>query len=181
MRRLPSPARPGGSMDIEGKGGVDHRWRRWPRAGSGQCLGGQGGVSCFARPALVQQRRGRPARGCRVRAGGREAIRRGRGGGGRRLRQLGRIDICLNAAAWGGRRCSPAMARSSLSISSALVVGINLAGTFDVIRWAASLPGHNEPNDDGERGVVINVASMRPTRGRSARRPTRHPREGSSG
>lgn len=33
-------------------------------------------------------------------------------------------------------------------------------GTFNVIRLSAALMGANEPNDDGERGVIINTASV---------------------
>jgi NAD(P)-dependent dehydrogenase (short-subunit alcohol dehydrogenase family) len=40
------------------------------------------------------------------------------------------------------------------------VIRINLIGTFNVIRLAASAMQSNEPNDDGERGVIINTASV---------------------
>jgi 3-hydroxyacyl-CoA dehydrogenase/3-hydroxy-2-methylbutyryl-CoA dehydrogenase len=40
------------------------------------------------------------------------------------------------------------------------VVQINLIGTFDVIRRAASHMVDNEPNDEGERGVIVNTASI---------------------
>ena len=36
------------------------------------------------------------------------------------------------------------------------VVDINLNGTFNVLRLAAVAMGSNEPNDDGECGVIIN-------------------------
>jgi 3-hydroxyacyl-CoA dehydrogenase / 3-hydroxy-2-methylbutyryl-CoA dehydrogenase len=39
-------------------------------------------------------------------------------------------------------------------------VGVNLIGTFDVIRNTARVMADNEPNDDGERGVMVNVASI---------------------
>ncbi|HJP40511.1 MAG TPA: 3-hydroxyacyl-CoA dehydrogenase [Dehalococcoidia bacterium] len=39
-------------------------------------------------------------------------------------------------------------------------VNINLIGTFNVIRLAAATMGKNEPNDNGERGVIINTASV---------------------
>ncbi len=41
-----------------------------------------------------------------------------------------------------------------------LVVDINLVGLFDVLRQAAAVMAANEPNEEGERGVVINVASI---------------------
>ena len=39
-------------------------------------------------------------------------------------------------------------------------VEINLMGTFNVIRLAAVKLGENEPGEDGERGVVVNTASV---------------------
>lgn len=40
------------------------------------------------------------------------------------------------------------------------VVEINLIGTFNVTRLAANAMSKNDPNDEGERGVVINTASV---------------------
>ncbi|HWN68523.1 MAG TPA: SDR family NAD(P)-dependent oxidoreductase [Haliangium sp.] len=40
------------------------------------------------------------------------------------------------------------------------VIGINLVGTFNVLRLAASVMARNEPDQDGERGVIINTASV---------------------
>jgi NAD(P)-dependent dehydrogenase (short-subunit alcohol dehydrogenase family) len=40
------------------------------------------------------------------------------------------------------------------------VIWINLIGTFNVIRLAAAAMAHNEPEEDGERGVIINTASV---------------------
>ncbi|MDZ7934659.1 MAG: 3-hydroxyacyl-CoA dehydrogenase [Emticicia sp.] len=40
------------------------------------------------------------------------------------------------------------------------VVNINLIGTFNTIRLVADKMQNNEPNTDGERGVVINTASV---------------------
>jgi NAD(P)-dependent dehydrogenase (short-subunit alcohol dehydrogenase family) len=39
-------------------------------------------------------------------------------------------------------------------------VEINLVGTFNVIRLAAVKLSENEPNEEGERGVVVNTASV---------------------
>ena len=39
------------------------------------------------------------------------------------------------------------------------VIQINLIGMFNVIRLAAEAMGNNEPNEQGERGVIINTAS----------------------
>ena len=40
------------------------------------------------------------------------------------------------------------------------IVDINLIGTFDFIRLAAFKMQDNPPNEDGERGVIINCASV---------------------
>ncbi len=39
-------------------------------------------------------------------------------------------------------------------------IDINLTGTFNVFRLAAEQMAKNEPNEDGERGVIINTASV---------------------
>ena len=40
------------------------------------------------------------------------------------------------------------------------VVQVNLIGTFNVIRLAASAMSQNEPGEDGERGAMVNIASV---------------------
>ncbi|MEH7443206.1 3-hydroxyacyl-CoA dehydrogenase [Bacillus sp. JJ1122] len=40
------------------------------------------------------------------------------------------------------------------------VISINLIGTFNVIRLASEQMTNNEPNETGERGVIINTASV---------------------
>ena len=40
------------------------------------------------------------------------------------------------------------------------VIQINLVGTFNVIRLAAAAMAKNEPNEGGERGVIVNTASV---------------------
>jgi NAD(P)-dependent dehydrogenase (short-subunit alcohol dehydrogenase family) len=44
--------------------------------------------------------------------------------------------------------------------SFARVVIVNLVGTFNVIRLAAAVMSRNEPTAGGERGVIINTASV---------------------
>ena len=44
--------------------------------------------------------------------------------------------------------------------SFARVVQINLIGTFNVVRLAAGAMRENEPVEDGERGVIVNTASV---------------------
>ena len=40
------------------------------------------------------------------------------------------------------------------------VVAINLVGTFDAVRIAATAMSRNEPDADGERGAIVNVSSV---------------------
>ncbi len=40
------------------------------------------------------------------------------------------------------------------------VIAINLVGSFDCIRLAATAMGQTEPLDSGERGAIVNVASV---------------------
>lgn len=42
----------------------------------------------------------------------------------------------------------------------ARVIQVNLIGTFNAIRLAAAAMAANEPNADGERGVIINTSSI---------------------
>ncbi len=44
--------------------------------------------------------------------------------------------------------------------SFARVISVNLVGTFNVIRLAALAMSANDPNEEGERGVLINTASV---------------------
>jgi NAD(P)-dependent dehydrogenase (short-subunit alcohol dehydrogenase family) len=41
-----------------------------------------------------------------------------------------------------------------------LVIQVNLIGTFNMIRLAAQHMAKNPPNEDGERGVIVNTASV---------------------
>ena len=40
------------------------------------------------------------------------------------------------------------------------VIAINLIGTFDMVRQAASVMSRNEPDADGQRGAIVNLASV---------------------
>jgi NAD(P)-dependent dehydrogenase (short-subunit alcohol dehydrogenase family) len=42
----------------------------------------------------------------------------------------------------------------------AKVIGVNLVGTFLLAKAAADRMQHNEPNAEGERGVIVNTASV---------------------
>jgi len=40
------------------------------------------------------------------------------------------------------------------------IININLIGTFNVLRLATNIMQNNEPNEGGERGIIINTASV---------------------
>lgn len=40
------------------------------------------------------------------------------------------------------------------------IIKVNLIGTFNIIRLSAQLMAENEPNVDGQRGVLVNTASV---------------------
>ena len=40
------------------------------------------------------------------------------------------------------------------------VINVNLIGTFNVLRLATNVMQNNEPNEGGERGIIINTASV---------------------
>ena len=73
---------------------------------------------------------------------------------------FGRIDACINCAgiAPGGKTVGR---NGALPLEKfAQVININLLGTFNVLRLAAEQMAKNTPNADGERGVIINTASV---------------------
>lgn len=40
------------------------------------------------------------------------------------------------------------------------VIQVNLIGTFDTLRWAAFFMSKNDPDEGGERGVIVNTSSI---------------------
>jgi NAD(P)-dependent dehydrogenase (short-subunit alcohol dehydrogenase family) len=40
------------------------------------------------------------------------------------------------------------------------IISINLVGTFNSLRYAAAAMAGNDPDEDGERGVIVNTASI---------------------
>ena len=76
------------------------------------------------------------------------------------MEKFGKIDICVNCAGTGMAmkivgRDGPHDLNTFIRI-----LMINLVGTFDTARLAAYHMQNNEPNEDGERGVIINTASV---------------------
>lgn len=73
---------------------------------------------------------------------------------------FGAIHVCINCAgvAPGGKTVGRNGALPLENFSQ--VININLIGTFNVLRLAAEQMAKNEPGSDGERGVIINTASV---------------------
>jgi 3-hydroxyacyl-CoA dehydrogenase/3-hydroxy-2-methylbutyryl-CoA dehydrogenase len=74
--------------------------------------------------------------------------------------RFGALHIAVNCAGIGkAQRTVSKDGPHSLELFTR-VVQVNLIGTFNVIRLAASQMSRNNPNRDGERGVIINTASI---------------------
>ena len=73
---------------------------------------------------------------------------------------FGTIHACINCAgiAPGGKTVGRNGALALEKFSQ--VININLIGTFNVLRLAAEQMAKNEPDAKGERGVIINTASV---------------------
>ncbi|MCI0424308.1 MAG: SDR family NAD(P)-dependent oxidoreductase [Actinobacteria bacterium] len=74
---------------------------------------------------------------------------------------LGRIDVLVNAA--GIAPAQRVISRDSDLFDLELfrlVITVNLIGTFDMIRNVAGVMAANELSTAGERGVIVNVASI---------------------
>ena len=76
------------------------------------------------------------------------------------VQAFGALHICFNCAGIGDPqkiidKDGPADLERFIH-----VIRVNLIGTFNVARLAAWAIAKNEPNQDGERGVIINTASV---------------------
>ena len=65
-----------------------------------------------------------------------------------------------SAVVTGGASGIGAACARRLGALRAKVVAINLVGTFDAVRLAATAMSRNEPDADGERGAIVNVSSV---------------------
>ncbi|MGI9557998.1 MAG: SDR family NAD(P)-dependent oxidoreductase [Solirubrobacterales bacterium] len=68
-----------------------------------------------------------------------------------------RISVCCAGIGWVERTTSKQGPHNLEYFSN--IVKVNLIGTFNVLRLAATAMNANEPNDGAERGVCINTAS----------------------
>lgn len=74
---------------------------------------------------------------------------------------FGRIDLCVNAA--GISPAARVIGRDGTLFPLDLfkkTIDVNLVGAFDVLRHAAAVMSRNQPGESGERGLIVNVASI---------------------
>jgi NAD(P)-dependent dehydrogenase (short-subunit alcohol dehydrogenase family) len=69
-----------------------------------------------------------------------------------------RISVCCAGIGWAERVAHKGGPHNLEFFSN--VVKVNLIGTFNVLRLAAAAMSENEPDEEGERGVCINTASI---------------------
>jgi NAD(P)-dependent dehydrogenase (short-subunit alcohol dehydrogenase family) len=74
--------------------------------------------------------------------------------------QLGGINVLVNCAGIGTAMKTFGKSGPAKLEEFTRVIGVNLIGTFNCIRLAAGHMAKNTPGTDGERGVVINTASV---------------------
>jgi NAD(P)-dependent dehydrogenase (short-subunit alcohol dehydrogenase family) len=69
-----------------------------------------------------------------------------------------RISVCCAGIGWAERVAHKGGPHNLEFFSN--VVKVNLIGTFNVLRLAAAAMSENEPDEEGERGVCVNTASI---------------------
>ena len=76
------------------------------------------------------------------------------------METFGRITAVVNCAGIGSGEKTVSSKGPHRLDSFKKVIDVNLVGTFNVIRLTAEKMIDNDPNDEGERGVIINTASV---------------------
>src|SRR5207237_6853650 len=75
--------------------------------------------------------------------------------------EAGPLRICVNCAGLGIAMRTIARDGTPHDLDAfRFVLNVNLIGTFNVLRMAASAISKGEPLEDGERGVIVNTASV---------------------
>ncbi|MCM3113751.1 3-hydroxyacyl-CoA dehydrogenase [Neobacillus sp. MER 74] len=76
------------------------------------------------------------------------------------VRKFGKITAAINCAGIGlGEKTYGKNGPHSLE-QFKKVINVNLVGSFNIIRLAAEKMAQNEPNESGERGVIVSTASV---------------------
>ena len=78
----------------------------------------------------------------------------------RAVDQMGGIDACVNCAGIVTGEKTVGRDGPHKLDSFRRTIEINLIGSFNMLRLAAEAMARNEPNEGGERGVIINTASV---------------------
>lgn len=76
------------------------------------------------------------------------------------VEKFGAIHVAVNCAGIGVAEKTVGKEKPHDLGSFTRVIQVNLIGTFNVIRLAAEKMTLNNPNEEGERGVIINTASV---------------------
>lgn len=77
------------------------------------------------------------------------------------IESYGAITALVNCAGIGNAEKTYSNRKGPHQLASfSKVIQVNLIGTFNAIRLAAEKMSDNEPNENGERGVIINTASV---------------------
>jgi NAD(P)-dependent dehydrogenase (short-subunit alcohol dehydrogenase family) len=69
-----------------------------------------------------------------------------------------RVSVCCAGIGWAERTAHRGGPHNLEYFSN--VIGVNLIGTFNVLRLAAAAMSENDPDEEGERGVCVNTASI---------------------
>ncbi|WP_341302299.1 3-hydroxyacyl-CoA dehydrogenase [Lysinibacillus sp. FSL H8-0500] len=76
------------------------------------------------------------------------------------IRSFDQVNVAVNCA--GIADASKVLSKKGIHALELFekIIAVNLVGTFNVIRLVAEKMQQNEPNEDGQRGVIINTASV---------------------
>ncbi|MFN2611947.1 MAG: 3-hydroxyacyl-CoA dehydrogenase [Solirubrobacterales bacterium] len=69
-----------------------------------------------------------------------------------------RVSVCCAGIGWAQRTAGKQGPHDLQMFKN--VIEVNLVGTFNVLRLAAAAMSDNDPDDEGERGICINTASI---------------------
>lgn len=75
--------------------------------------------------------------------------------------ELGALNVAVSCAGvgWAARTVNREGVPHDLDLFQK-IIGVNLVGTFNVLRLAASAMMKNDPDEGGQRGVIVNTSSV---------------------